>query len=758
VVTLTSALGQRFYNAPRLDVGKAAPQTLYAPESVTVEDTKATEERRKAARKNAVSVLMLDLAVTQQVGETVQQHLTQGSELRKLVSPFPFLDTGVLSTRTQAHLRQVAEEEFQQILVAASVTSRSAKPQPPALSSLSDPASRQAAIELQTQRQTNSKLFTELVQTLAKIRFNYTTAINSLPAPATPEVNPPFDAELFELTDADWQQVQALVPEVTDRMMTQGIPFGLPEEVLRDAIKRQLRGNLSQTAASIATRLLMLSLQPNLIQDEAQTRLTAERAAQEIKPETVSIRRGERIVWAGEEITTANFALLDRFGMSRRGTDWWGLLAFGTLVSGTVAVYGWVELRRGPKLRQRDRLLILLLGLSTPLLLLLRVPSTNLPAVGFLVSTFYNSPLALAVVGLLTGLLPIGMSVHWSQLIASAAGGLVCAGWAGRLRSREELALLGVGVGILQGTVYLLLNVVTGGMVWYTLLNAAAIQALMGLAWIVAAMGVSPYLEQVFDLITTIRLAELANPNRPLLKRLAAEAPGTFQHTLFVATLAEAAARSLGCNVELVRTGTLYHDIGKMHDPLGFIENQMGGPNKHDQIDDPWKSVEIIKKHVTEGLVMARRCRLPRAVQAFIPEHQGTMLVAYFYHQAQQRSQEIERLRAEGVTPTASSPAVREADFRYAGPTPQSKETGIVMLADSCEAALRSLKDANYEDALSMINKILRARWQDNQLVDSGLTREDLGQIATVFVEVWQQFNHQRITYPKLNPQPAQSP
>ncbi len=189
-----------------------------------------------------------------------------------------------------------------------------------------------------------------------------------------------------------------------------------------------------------------------------------------------------------------------------------------------------------------------------------------------------------------------------------------------------------------------------------------------------------------------------------------------------------------------------------MHDPLGFIENQMGA-NKHDLINDPWKSAEIIKKHVTEGLVMARKYRLPKAVQSFIPEHQGTMLIAYFYHQAQQLTQQSPKA-------DAAIPLLKESDFRYDGPAPQSRETGIVMLADSCEAALRSLKDATPEEALAMINKILRARWQDKQLADSGLTREDMSKIANIFVEVWQQFNHQRIAYPKAirSPQPLRQP
>jgi putative nucleotidyltransferase with HDIG domain len=261
----------------------------------------------------------------------------------------------------------------------------------------------------------------------------------------------------------------------------------------------------------------------------------------------------------------------------------------------------------------------------------------------------------------------------------------------------------------------------------------------------VVALGISPYLERLFDLVTPIRLAELSNPNRPLLKKLATEAPGTFQHTLFVASLAEAAARELHCNVELVRAGTLYHDIGKMHDPLGFIENQMGSPNKHDEINDPWKSAEIIKKHVSEGLVMARKHQLPQAIRDFIPEHQGTLLISYFYFQAKQKAEQ------EGGSP------VNEEEFRYDGPVPQSRETGILMLADACEAALRSLKDVTPETAIGMIHKILKARWQDNQLVDSGITREELSTIAEVFVRVWQQCNHKRIAYPKaaLNHQPS---
>ncbi|MEL6940957.1 MAG: HDIG domain-containing metalloprotein, partial [Cyanobacteria bacterium J06598_1] len=365
----------------------------------------------------------------------------------------------------------------------------------------------------------------------------------------------------------------------------------------------------------------------------------------------------------------------------------------------------------------------------------------GLPAIGLLVGSFYGTALGVTVVGLLALMLPIGTAVSTIPLIAGCMAALLGTWIAPQLRSREEFALLGGFVGLSQAGVHLILTLMrftVAAPLWKTVFVDSALHGLYGIAWSVVALGVSPYLEHVFDVVTPIRLAELANPNRPLLKRLAAEAPGTFQHTMFVANLAEAAARALGRNVELVRAGTLYHDIGKMHSPQGFIENQMGGPNMHDTLDDPWQSASIIKKHVTQGLVMARQYRLPLAIQAFIPEHQGDMKISYFYQQAKERQEKEPSL------------VVNIADFSYDGPIPQSPETGITMLADSCEAALRSLKpEASMDEAYTMVNKILRARWRSRQLIDSGLIREDMDVIASVFIQVWQQHNHKRIEYPK---------
>lgn len=754
VTCLTATIGQRFYNQPQLDVGTIAPQTFIAPEDARVEDTKTTEDNRRAARIGSSPVLMIDRPVSQQIEKVLQRVLDEGTQLRQVGGQFPFVDTSILSTSTQLYLRQAQEWEYNAVVRAAGEdmpmvdlpansiedANNSSRAAWAVERGLLTDSGQQAMMELQTYRKRGGSVaFSALIEQISQARQTYRLGVAAIADTTSIASTHIYSLNLFELSDEEWIQTQLGIQNALQRMLSQGIPPGLPKNVMQMAVMIQLEGQVPQGAMELSQNLLLEVLQPNLTKDLERTRVRAEQAALEVKPVFVSVEAGEVIIEQGEPISQSQFVLLDRFDMSRREINWVGLFGFGGTVTIAVGIFWLVQRRVHPKLRRRDRTLVLLLCVTAPLLISLGIPYTTLPAVGLLLGSFYGSILSGTVIGLLSFLLPLGIEIEWTYLLANAAAGLVSGILAGRMRSREELAMVGGVAGLTQGGVYLIGTLIpsaTAGTIWYTILGAAGIQAVAGVSWSIVALGLSPYLEHLFDLVTPIRLAELANPNRPLLKRLASEAPGTFQHTLFVSTLAEAAAKELGCNVELIRTGTLYHDIGKMHDPEGFIENQMGGPNKHDEIDDPWESAAIIKKHVSEGLAMARKFRLPKAIQAFIPEHQGTMLIAYFYHQAKQRAEKEGR-------------EVRDEDFRYEGPIPQSRETAIVMLADSCEAALRSLKDVTPEEALNMVNKILKARWQDNQLSESGLKREEMPKIAEIFVRVWQQFNHKRIAYPK---------
>lgn len=728
IVLLTSAIGHRFYNEPQLAVNTIAPQTLIAPASAQVEDTKTTAEYRLAARTGSIPVLMVDETVNQEIEQTLQRYLDQGTELRSIAGSLPFVLPSDLSTQAQHYLRQATDADWQMISQLAS----SASSAPVNLT----PVQQLAILDLQIYRRRNSaKEFSILQTAIDRARTRYAAGIAAIVAQSKDDPQAIYTDSLINLTDDEWAATQFAVQQALDRILVQGIAPGLSDTQFPLIAQAHLV-TVPSAGQAIAPVILAQVLKPNLVQDPEQTRLRAEQAAQSVQPEIVKIRQGEIIVAAGDRISQSDFVLLDHFNLSRRSLNGWALFGFTGLVGAAVAIFLFVERYSHIGLRRRDYLLVLLLAISAPITVMLNLPTTSLPAIALLIGSFYGSALGGTTIVLLSLLLPIGMTISSSALVASSIGSVIGALLAGKQRSREELALLGGAIGLTQGFLYLLL--VLGSPAWYSVLMAALMQALLGLAWSVVAIGLSPYLEHVFDLVTPIRLAELSNPNCPLLKKLAAQTPGTFQHTLFVATLAEAAARALRCNVELVRAGTLYHDIGKMHDPQGFIENQMSGINKHDLIDDPWQSAAIIKKHVSEGLAIARRHRLPTAVQAFIPEHQGTMTIAYFHHQAQRRAQE----QAEFL--------VDDRDFRYDGPIPQSRETGIVMLADSCEAALRSLKDTTPEEALAMVNRVLRARWQDDQLVESGLSRAEMFRIAEIFVRVWQQFHHQRIPYPKM--------
>jgi cyclic-di-AMP phosphodiesterase PgpH len=814
VVSITGVMGQKLYNQPQLQVGTVAPQTIRAPATAKIENKKKTAEKRKAATNSSLPVLMVDERINAEIEQNLQEILQEGNEIRATVGSFPFFDTLALSVSTQRYLRSCSNWEWQALLLAVENTNKQkstmlvqkprsqrehkdtrtqinenarqvsalgspyqtastskeasggnvlassgTSPQPPVSDSyapkIQDLKSNdlfqnidfaQAVAELQAYRLISSKQnLSSVIAQITKIRQGYAQAKSKLTDLVIAKPEAVYDeASILNLSDEDWTKIKIEVQQSLERILTQGISPGIPQNILQSTVSIQVQTFVPKDAEPLASKLLLAVLKPNLKKDELQTQRISAKIAAQVEPVIVTVYKGEVIVRQQQKVSAWNFDVLEHYHLIQREIHWLELIQLGSVVTASVGIFAIVEKRIKHRFRQSDRLLVLLLSLSVPLVQMMGTPYTSWSAVGLLLGSFYGPTLGVTVVGLLSLLVPMSQEISLIALVAGVSGGVLGSYVAQRLRSREELALLSVAIALTQGAVYLiikvLINAVLGVPMHYLILQNAGLFALSGLVWNIVGMGLSPYLEKLFDLVTPIRLAELANPNRLLLKKLATETPGTFQHTLFVATLAEAAAKQLGCNVELVRAGTLYHDIGKIHDPMAFIENQMGGPNKHDtEIKDPWMSAYIIKKHVSEGLAIARKHSLPSLVQAFIPEHQGTMQIAYFYHQAKQMALLDPNLK------------VVEADFRYDGPIPQSRETAIVMLADSCEAALRSLTDATREQALAMLNNILRARWQDNQMVDCGLTREEMTKIAEIFVQVWQQFHHKRIAYPKLN-------
>ena len=249
----------------------------------------------------------------------------------------------------------------------------------------------------------------------------------------------------------------------------------------------------------------------------------------------------------------------------------------------------------------------------------------------------------------------------------------------------------------------------------------------------ILAMGLLPFLESSFNLVTNMKLLELSNPDNLLLKRLLMEAPGTYHHSIMVANLAEVAAEEVGANPMLVRVGAYYHDIGKIKRPFFFGENQLGGVNPHDKIS-PALSTTIIISHVKDGLELAKEYDVPTIVTDMIAQHHGTTLVKYFYYTLKNNSENPD--------------LIKEDDFRYPGPKPQTKEAAIIMMADSVEAAVRSIQEPTLDKIEAMVNNIIKDKLNSNQLNECDLTFKDLEVIKACFLKVLKGIYHHRIEYP----------
>ena len=537
------------------------------------------------------------------------------------------------------------------------------------------------------------------------------------------------------------------VRKTAERMLSQGLVSSLAVEQLRQASAMQLDTNLMEleSARSVAVKLLVSSLQgssnlrtdPNLSKQLIEEQLTKQGIP------TIEVRKGDLITRKGEPINPQAFDVLDHFGLVRRQARpaiWLGRFTEALAACGVMLL---VMRRERPGLEVRQALLALCLLLlvqiaklwfqNTVSPLAVLVPSTLILTEGLGTSC----GLVWMAVAALIWPVPVNGLGDGRLIIAvviATVGGVI----AGRQRSRGQLLQLALllPIGALMGQWILLqLQPLSGWRPWGNLnpgldeLGADAV--LLGVLLMISLLMI-PMLEGTFGLVTRARLLELADQERPLLRRLSCEAPGTFEHTLMICGLAEEGARAVGANVDLIRTGSLYHDVGKLHAPDWFIENQKDGPNPHDALNDPEASAAVLQAHVDEGLKLARRHRLPRPIADFIPEHQGTLKMGYFLHRAKELNADVDEKR-----------------FRYHGPTPRSRETAILMMADGCEAALRSLPpDTSETEAIDTVRRIVESRLLDGQLRKSGLGRAEVELVLQAFVRVWRRMRHRRIPYP----------
>ncbi len=510
------------------------------------------------------------------------------------------------------------------------------------------------------------------------------------------------------------------------------------ENYLNKIIRRNVDQKTTNNQLKIISVLLEQVIVPNMVADEKAT-LAAKKNARESVPEIkVKFHKGETIVDVGEPITQVRKEALSSAGYNILRINYKGILGIFCLVCiGFSAVFYYLKFFEPKYLNRRYLLIVAVMSLFMALISIF-LPETwsvfllPFPFLAIILSVFLNPRTSffitvalLTIITLSLQFSALAMSVFILSIIISTISTIT-------IKYSRRFDLIKVGAITAGGTALIILCV------YYDLgINKLTVDIFAGVVngFVsgIFALGMIPIFENIFKVITPFGLAEFGDYNQPLLKKLHESAPGTFEHSLRVSDLCGSAAEAIGADPILARVGALYHDIGKTVRPLFFVENQTysGIENPHEKLT-PRSSKMVITSHTKDGIALAKEYHIPEVIQDFISQHHGDSLASYFYNQAVQQ---------EGIE------NVKEEQFRYTGPKPQSKEVAILMIADAVESASRTLKEHSQEELDKLIFKIIEDRLNDNQLSDSPLTLKDIKIIAATLSRVLRSVFHKRIKY-----------
>ncbi|HEX3011108.1 MAG TPA: HDIG domain-containing protein [Syntrophomonadaceae bacterium] len=494
------------------------------------------------------------------------------------------------------------------------------------------------------------------------------------------------------------------------------------------------------------------AIRPNMIYNAEATDKAIQEAVSAVKPVQKTVKSGEIIVREGDRVTQEQISVLEQLGIQRNKS--YPLTLLGTVLLVLILLWLMMEFlkRYYAEIYNNDRL-IMLAGLIIVIILLITkfltvIKISDQPEINSLIG--YLAPVAAGsmllsilldnklayfitmILALFVGLLTSGNQLLYA--ITAFVGGTVGVYQVSKVSQTSDLAKSGLSIALANIITIVTLALLAGNVKLNTILIGMSMGAVNGILSAVLMIGVLPYLESAFSVTSTIKLLELSNPNHVLLRKLLLEAPGTYHHSLMVGNLAEASAEAVGANPLLVRVGAYYHDIGKIKRPEYFVENQRGFDNPHEKIA-PALSTLIITSHVKEGMELGREAHLPDIILDFIEQHHGTSLAKYFYSRA------LEEDRDRNIS---------EESFRYEGPKPHTKEIALVMLADSVEAAVRSLPDPTQENIREMVHLIINDKLDDGQLEECDLTFKDLDTIENSFCKLLEGVYHKRIEYPEV--------
>jgi len=523
----------------------------------------------------------------------------------------------------------------------------------------------------------------------------------------------------------------------------------------RATIASRMGGDLDEAERMLAAEIIRPLIVANSSFSQTLTDQAKDRAAENVQPVEVDIAQGEVVVRNGTPLTAADLEAIQALGLGQDAPldvttlAGWFLLA----VLAVTILLAWIW-RFRPTLWHRGNVLLLIGLLFVGVSVALKVTAGRellgyfLPtaAIGMVLTILLDASVAtivMALVAVMGGALA-GSSLEFaSYIFFGGLAGILAIRKGDRLQTFVQAGIVVFVVNALVVSVFSLLGTrdIRGVLeLWFASAASAAGSS-------VAAVGTFAVLGSAFGILTVFQLLELANPSQPLLRRLLVETPGTYHHSLMVGNLAERAAEAIGGDPLVTRVAAYYHDIGKLSNPLAFIENQAGGENIHDQLE-PEVSAQVLKQHVADGIDTAYAAKLPKALIAYIPQHHGTAVMSYFLARARERAAEpyggLDT--AEGAKAAA---AVDERRFRHAGPKPQSREAALIMLADSVEASVRSLESRDEPAIRAMVSRIIDERVADGQFDECDLTFRDLERIKDAFVAQLLGMYHTRIAYPQ---------
>lgn len=557
--------------------------------------------------------------------------------------------------------------------------------------------------------------------------------------------------EMLVIINTNQQDIESVAAFIKTRINSI-MASGLSEEELigeRNAIAAALNNEYSTVSAKIKTvaeRILEKELVANYSLDETATDEAKLAAAAEVSQGSYLYKQGQTIVRSGDIVTQAHIAMLEELGMlENENVDIKLYIGVALLTLTVLLILGFYIAVYEPKMIQTPKK-VLMLAILTVLSVLYsaliypyRPGLAQIAICTVLVAVLLKPRVALVsnmALSVLLGVMATSGEAAQSQgvstLIVSLIAGTAAVYLCKKPMHRMRIMLSGLVIGVTGGLTSVFIGMVFSSEI-RTVLLSALWPALAGVISAVLCVGTLPVWEAVFDVLTPTKLLEITNPNQPLLRRLAIEAPGTHHHSIVVANLAESGAQAIGADIMLTRAGAYYHDVGKLAAPEAYTENQDEKLKSFHSMLLPAESAAIIRMHPTEGYELAQKYKLPKEICNIILEHHGTTLVGYFYAKALEMFDDVNR-----------------ADFMYPGPKPRSKEAAVIMLADSAEAAVRSLPDKSPECVREKINQILNDRISDGQFDECDISMLELRKLAAEFTQALSGVHHSRIEYPDL--------